>query len=415
MSAIRSGLAAAAILCATCGCGRAPDIAPIKVGVLHSLTGTMAISEQAVVDATLLAIGEINDRGGVLGRRLEVVVADGRSDSATFAREAERLIAAERVSVVFGCWTSASRKTVKPVFERHDHLLFYPVQYEGVEQSSNIVYTGAAPNQQLLPAVDWCFRELKARRFFLVGSDYVFPRTAHAIITAEVARLGGEVVGDECLPLGRSDFTAVVAKIAEAKPDVVFNCINGDGNIGFFEDLRAMGLTPDRLPTVSFSIAEDELRSMRGMQMVGDYCAWSYFQSVDTPENRAFVERFRETYGRNRVIDDPMEAAYFGVHLWAQAVRAAGSADPVAVRAALGGQTFAAPEGRVTIDLATRHTSKMARIGRIRADGQFDVVWASSRPLAPNPFPPSRSRVEWEQFLADLYAGWGQQWASPDK
>jgi urea transport system substrate-binding protein len=398
---------------ALAGCGHPRPAPPIKVGVLHSMTGTMAISEKSVIDSTLMAISEINEEGGVLGRRLEAVVADGRSDAPSFAQEAERLITKECVSVVFGCWTSASRKTVKPVFERHNHLLFYPVQYEGLEQSSNIVYTGAAPNQQIQPAVEWCCRELKARKFFLVGSDYVFPRTANAIIRAQLAGLGGEVCGEEYLPLGGTDFKAIVEKIVSAQPQIILNTINGDGNLAFFDDLRAVGVTPDRIPTLSFSIAEDELRSMRTTAMAGDYCAWNYFQSVDTSANRAFVERFRTLYGRNRVTDDPMESAYFGVRLWAQAARAAGSEAPAAVRAALGGQTLAAPEGAVRIDGATQHTCRKVRIGRIRKDGQFDVIWTSPLPVPPEPFPAFRSRAEWEGFLEDLYKGWGQQWAKP--
>jgi urea transport system substrate-binding protein len=395
------------------GCGRGPAPEPIKVGVLHSLTGTMAISEKSVIDATLLAIEEINERGGVLGRQLQAVVVDGRSDWPTFAREAERLITLEQVAVVFGCWTSASRKTVKPVFEKYNHLLFYPVQYEGLEQSRNIVYTGAAPNQQILPAVDWCFRELKARKFFLVGSDYVFPRTAHAIIKAQVAKLGGEVVGDEFVLLGARDFKAVVAKIITAQPDVILNCINGDSNLAFFDELRTNRGVPPTLRTVSFSIAEDELRSMGAKQMAGDYCAWNYFQSVDTPANHDFIERFRAKYGHNRVTDDPMEAAYIGVQLWAQAARMAKSVEPVAVRSALGGQTLPAPEGLVTIDPATQHTHKTVRIGRIRADGQFDILWTSPQPVAPEPYPALQPRGEWETFLASLFNGWGQQWANP--
>ncbi|MBI5394780.1 MAG: urea ABC transporter substrate-binding protein [Verrucomicrobia bacterium] len=407
-------IALTSALCALAACQPAPR-EPVKAGVLHSLTGTMAISERSVIDATLLAIEEINERGGVLGRPIQPVVVDGKSDWPAFAAEAERLITEEKASVVFGCWTSASRKTVKPVFERHNHLLFYPVQYEGLEQSPNIVYTGAAPNQQIIPAVEWCFRELKAKKFFLIGSDYVFPRTAHAIIKAQVGKLGGEIVGDEHVLLGSMEFKAVVTKIAAARPHVILNCVNGDSNIGFFDELRAAGITPATLPTVSFSLAEDELRSMGAQRMAGDYCAWNYFQSVDTRENLEFVAKFRGRYGRNRVTDDPMEAAYSGVHLWAQAVRRAGSADPAAVRKALAGLTFAAPGGPITVDPATQHIFKTVRIGRIRPDGQFDIVWASPAPVRPEPYPPFKSKGEWEKFLADLFNGWGRRWANPGK
>ena len=383
------------------------------MGVLHSLTGTMAVSEKSVIDATMLAIDEINARGGVLGRKLQPVVTDGKSDGSAFAAEAAGLLTTGKVSVVFGCWTSASRKTVKPVFEERNRLLFYPVQYEGLEQSSNIVYTGAAPNQQIIPAVEWCFTHLQARRFFLIGSDYVFPRTAHAIIKDELARLGAQVAGEEYVLLGGTDFKTVVAKIAAAKPQVILNCINGDGNIIFMEELRAAGITPETVPVVSFSLAEDELRSMDAGKMAGHYCAWNYFQSVNRPENHAFITAFQQKYGTNRVTDDPMEAAYFGVHLWAQAVQAAGSTETAAVRKALAGRTFAAPEGPVTVDAATQHMQKTVRIGRIRPDGQFEIVWASPKPVPPVPFPESRSRAQWEKFLEDLFQGWGKRWANP--
>lgn len=387
---------------------------PIKVGVLHSLTGTMAISETSVRDATLMAIAEINAQGGLLGRTLLPVVADGKSDWPTFAREAERLITQDKVSVVFGCWTSASRKTVKPVFERLDHLLFYPVQYEGLEQSPNIIYTGAAPNQQILPAVKWSLDNV-GKKFFLVGSDYVFPRTANAIIRAQVTALRGEIVGEEYVLLGSTDVKDMVAKIVAAAPSVILNTINGDTNVAFFKELRAAGITPAKIPTMSFSIAEDELRSMDATQMAGDYTAWNYFQSGVSPENQKFVAAFKAKYGAARVTDDPMEAGYFGVHLWAQAVRDAGTDDVKEVRKKLPNQTFIAPEGLVSIDADNQHTWKTVRVGKIRADGQFDIVWTSDKPVRPVPFPVYKTREEWETFLAGLFTGWGQRWANPGK
>ncbi|MBI5368827.1 MAG: urea ABC transporter substrate-binding protein [Planctomycetes bacterium] len=386
----------------------------IKVGVLHSLTGTMAISETSVRDASLMALAEINAQGGLLGRTLEPVVADGKSDWPTFAQEAERLITQEKVSVIFGCWTSASRKTVKPVFERLDHLLFYPVQYEGLEQSPNIIYTGAAPNQQILPAVKWCLDNV-GKKIFLVGSDYVFPRTANAIIKAQVTALRGEVVGEEYALLGSTEVKEMVAKIVAAAPSAILNTINGDTNIAFFKALRAAGITPAKIPTVSFSIAEDELRSMDATQMAGDYTAWNYFQSGDSPENRKFVADFKAKYGADRVTDDPMEAGYFGVHLWAQAVRDAGTDDVKEVRKKLPNQTFTAPEGLVSIDADNQHTWKTVRVGKIRADGQFEIVWTSDKPVRPVPYPVYRTHGEWDSFLTGLFTGWGQRWANPGK
>jgi len=384
---------------------------PIKVGILHSLTGTMSISEKSVVDATLLAIEEINAKGGILGRKLEAIVSDGKSDSPTFAREAERLITQEKVTVVFGCWTSASRKTVRPIFEKYKHLLFYPLQYEGLEQSTNIIYTGAAPNQQIIPAVKWAFDNL-GKKFFLVASDYVFPHAANEIIKAQVVALGGHVVGEEYLLLGSKEAKGIVRQIKAARPDVILNTLNGDTNIVFFAELRIAGITPDRIPTVSFSIGEKELRSMNPKTMAGDYTAWNYFQSVDSSDNHGFVRRFKEKFGADKVLNDPMEAAYIGVHLWAQAARDAGSTDPIAVRKAVLDQSFNAPEGIVHVDPETHHLWKTVRIGKIKPDGQFDIVWTSDGPIRPTPFPPYRSKTEWEIFLQDLYQRWGQSWAN---
>ena len=394
---------------AAIGCKDAP---PIRVGVLHSLTGTMAVSEKAVVESVQMAVEEINQLGGVLGRPVETVVVDGASDWPTFARGAERLITQDRVPVIFGCWTSASRKTVKPVVERHDHLLLYPVQYEGLEQSPNILYTGVSPNQQIIPGVKWAFDNL-GKRFFLVGSDYVFPRMANSIIRDQVKALGGSIVGEEYALLGSSDMDSMVWRIAAVRPDVIINTINGDSNGAFFRTLRAAGISPDRIPTMSFSLAEDELRILGHFNMIGDYAVWSYFQSIDSPENRAFVERFKERYGPNRVVDDPMEAGYFGVHLWKQAVEEAGTVEPARVRKFLSHQSFHAAEGLVHVDPETFHTWRTVRIGRVVPGGQFSIVWTSGRPIRPIPYPAYRSRSEWNQMLESLHTGWGKRWANP--
>jgi urea transport system substrate-binding protein len=393
----------------------APTGPPIKVGVLHSLTGSMEESESPVVDATLLAIEELNAAGGVLGRPVEALVRDGRSDPKVFAEEARKLIADEKVSTVFGCWTSAGRKTVVPIFERHGNLLVYPVQYEGLEHSPNVIYLGATPNQQILPAVDWAFAFGHKRKFFLVGSDYVFPRAANAIIRDELKELGGEVVGEEYLPLGSYEVQDVVDKIAAARPDAILNTINGDTNVPFFRRLRAAGVTPDRTSTISFSIGEQEVRHLNPEEMAGDYAAWNYFQTLDTAENKRLVEKFRAKFGPQRVLTDPMEAAYIGVKLWADAVRQAESDDPAKIRAAFADQKILAPEGEVTIDAATGHAFKTPRIGQINRDGQFEVIWSDVKPVPPLPFPPSRSRQAWEAFLLELYAGWGDRWEAPGK
>lgn len=385
---------------------------PIQVGVLHSMTGTMAISEKAVVDAVLLAIDELNASGGLLGRQIEPVIVDGKSDWQIFASEAERLIVQEEVSAVFGCWTSASRKSVKPVFEKYNHLLFYPVQYEGLEESPNILYTGAAPNQQIIPAVRWSLNNF-GKRFFLIGSDYVFPRTANAIIRDYATALGAEVVGEEYLLLGSHDVDLAVKAIVESKPDVIFNTINGDSNIPFFEKLRAAGVKPSDVPIMSFSISENELRSFQVENIAGHYACWNYFQSLDSKANSRFVSSFKEKYGDGRLVNDPMEAAYISVHLWAQAVAEVHTDDVHEVRRALGDQSYDAPGNLVYVDPENHHIWKTVRIGKIRNDGQFDIVWDSEKPVQPVPFPGTRSELEWNQFLASLYAGWGQTWANP--
>lgn len=387
---------------------------PLKVGVLQSLTGTMRDSGASVIEATRLAIEEINQQGGILGREIEPVVRDGQSKEATYKREVEELIGREKVCTIFGCWTSSSRKTIKPIVEAHENLLIYPVQYEGLEVSPNIVYTGAAPNQQIIPAVRYCFTELSKRRFFLVGSDYVFPRTANEIIKDELTKLGANVVGERYLLLGSPDVKPIVDEILLNKPDIILNTINGDSNGSFFHALRRAGIKPAAVPTVSFSVGEQELLSLNIDDMIGDYAAWNYFQSINRPENQAFIRRFRARYGPDRVISDPMEAAYFSVYLWKQAVEKAGSDDPRAIREAIKGQSFDAPQGLVTIDPDNQHTWKVFRMGQIVKGGTFKIVDDKGSPQHPEPFPRSRSRAAWEQFLTDLQQKWKGQWYNPE-
>ena len=356
----------------------------IKVGVLHSLSGTMSISEVAVKDATILAINEINAAGGLLGKQIVPIIEDGASDWPTFAEKARKLIERDQVMVVFGCWTSASRKAVLPVFEGLDHLLFYPVQYEGLEASKNIIYTGAAPNQQIMPAVSWLLQE-KGTDFFLLGSDYVFPRTANKIIKIQLEAEGGNMVAEEYTPLGHT--ATVITKIKAAQPDVIFNTLNGDSNVAFFKQLKAAGIGPDDIPVMSVSVAEEEIKGIGAENIAGHLAAWNYFQSMDSPLNAGFVERYKAAYGDNRVTDDPIEAGYFGVYLWAEAVRKAGTADTGEVRMALRGVEYEAPEGMVTIDPVNNHTWKIVQIGAANADGQFDILWSTGKPVRPDPFP----------------------------
>ncbi len=387
--------------------------ANIKVGILHSLTGTMAISERAVVDAVMLAINEINQQGGLLGRELNPVVADGKSDSKTFEKEALRLIVNEKVSVVFGCWTSAHRKKVKPIFARYDHLLFYPVQYEGIEQSANIVYTGATPNQQIVPAIKWCFENI-GKRFFLAGSDYIFPRIANTIAKDYINALGGEIVGEEYLLLGAGDAGEIVSKIIAAKPDIVLNTINGSSNLVFFTQMRDAGIGSDTIPTMSFSIGENEIEKIGVEKVAGNYACWNYFQSIKSDDNRRFVESFKKAHGESRVISDPMEAAYFGVKLWAKAVKGSGSSEPRLVRQYLKRQGIVAPQGIVHFNHENNHMLKYARVGRVRDDGQFEILWTSNEIVRPRPYLVHRSKREWDQMVRGFYKSWGKKWSAPN-
>jgi len=371
-------------------------LAPIRIGVLHSLTGTMAVSEKPLVDAVRLAVEEINDQGGLLGHQLEVVVADGKSDPQVFAAEAERLIEQEQVSVLFGCWTSACRKAVKPVVEKHRHLLFYPVQYEGMEQSANILYTGAAPNQQIVPGTRWATQTF-GQRVYLVGSDYIFPRTANIIITDLINVYGGKILGERYLPLGGHDVTAIIDDIARTKPDVVLNTLNGDSNADFFSALVKAGLSD--LPLVSFSVEEGGMLAWNGGQLTRHYGVWSYFQSLPGEENQRFVTAYKAHFGLDRVTSAPIEASYVGVKLWAQAVEDVGSIEPERVNPALLRQSLNAPSGIAAVDAATRHLWMMMRVGKVRPDGQFEQVFASSAPLRPSPWPGYRTRDSWQALL----------------
>jgi len=366
----------------------------LKIGVLHSLTGTMATSEKPLVDALRLAVEEENKAGGIDGRQIEMVIADCRSDADFCAQQADTLITQEGVQALFGCWTSACRKAVKPVVEKHHHLLFYPVQYEGLEQSPDIIYTGAAPNQQIIPMALWALQN-KGKRFYLIGSDYIFPRTANLMVKDVLLAQGGELLGERYLPLGSSDMAAVVKEIATQHPDFVVNTLNGDSNQVFFRALHEASISPETTPVFSTSIAEVELVAMGADLMTGHYAAWNYFQSLNTPENQKFVARFKQRFGQARVLDDPMEASYIGVKLWVDAMRNQKTNDLAAIKTTLMQQTFFAPEGIVAVDHDTQHLWKAAYLGRARADGQFEIVWHSERPLQPSPFPGYRSGAEW--------------------
>lgn len=359
----------------------------IKVGLLNSLSGTMAVSETTVNRSLNMAIDEINADGGVLGKQIETVTEDGASEPTIFAERAGKLIRQDCVAATFGGWTSASRKAMLPVFEAQDSLLFYPVQYEGLEASPNIFYSGATTNQQIIPALDW-MREQGHRKIFLVGSDYVFPRTANRIINAYAEAHDMEIVGEEYVPLGSTEFSTIVNKAMASDADAVFNTLNGDSNVAFFRQYNAVGLDPETMPVMSVSIAEEEVPGIGVDNLEGQYVAWDYYQTIETPTNDEFVANFKERYGENQVTSDPMEAAYTSVYLWKAMVEEAGSFDVDAVQEAAdtGEITFEAPEGEVTVDGENQHISKTPRIGQIRDDGLIETIWEAPEPVTPDPF-----------------------------
>lgn len=377
------------------------DNGAIKVGILHSLTGTMAISEASLKDVELMAIDDINAAGGVLGKPVEAVVEDpGSKFTDDFPEKARKLLLEDHVAAVFGCWASVSRKNVLPVFEENNGLLFYPVQYEGNECSKNIVYAGAAPNQQILPAIDWLLSDVggNKKRFYLLGSDYIFPRTANLIVVKYLESKGLKPVGEKYTPLGHTEYKKIVRDIIKADADVIFSTINGDSNVSFYNELADLGITADKLPVVAVSVGEDELRWLDPRKVKGHLAAWNYFQSIKTDRNREFVRKFRTKYGRHRVTDDPIEAAYTMVYFWKLAVERAGSTDVDKVREAFKfGIEFDAPGGKVKLDARTQHTYKRFYMGKINEDRQFDIVFSTDL-VEPVPYPPV------------AFPGWGCDW-----
>ena len=380
----------------------------IKVGVLHSLTGTMAISETTLKDTVLMMVEEQNKQGGLLGKKLEAVVVDPASNWPLFAEKARELIVQEKVDVIFGGWTSVSRKSVLPVVEELNGLLFYPVQYEGEESSKNVFYTGAAPNQQAIPAVDYLMNDIGAKRWVLLGTDYVYPRTTNKILEAYLKANG---VSDEDImiqytPFGHSDWQNIVSEVkkfgSSGKKTAVVSTINGDANVPFYKELGNQGISAEDIPVVAFSVGEEELSGFDTAPLVGHLAAWNYFQSIYTDANNAFIDKWKAFIGdENRVTNDPMEATYIGINMWAQAVAQSGTTDVDAVRQALGYQTYKSPSGyTITMDAANHHLHKPVVIGEIRKDGQFDIVWQTKGPIraeAWSPYIPesSKKKADW--------------------
>ena len=360
--------------------GFAQDAMGTKVGILHSLTGTMAISEITVANATELAIEEINAAGGVLGKKLEIVKEDGASDWPTFAQKAEKLIQQDKVSVVFGAWTSASRKSLLPVFEKYNHLLFYPVQFEGNECSPNIIYSGAQPNQQALPALDFAL-EKGFKKIFLLGSDYVYPRTANLILKKHIAAKKATLSGEEYMALGGTEFASIISKIKASGPQVIINTLNGDSNVAFFKQYKAAGYDAAKLPVISFSIAEQEAQAIGTELLNGQYAAWNYFQSLDNAPNKKFVAAYKKKFGADSVITDPMIHGYVNVYLWKAAATKAKSLEPVAVRKAIVGIKWAdSPLGPISVEKNGSITQRVY-IGESGEGGQFKILWQSKSVL----------------------------------
>jgi len=360
----------------------------VTVGQLHSATGTMAISETGSIQAEQLAIDQINEAGGVLGRKIKIIVEDGASDWPTFAEKAKKLLVNDKVAAVMGCWTSASRKAVLPVFEKENGMLYYPTFYEGLEQSKNVIYTGQEATQQILAGLDWIAKEKKAKTFYLIGSDYIWPRTTNKIARKHIENvLGGKVVGEEYYALGHTDFGSLINKIKLKKPDVIYAIIVGGSNVSFYKQLKAAGITSDKWTLLTISVTEDEVLGIGGENLAGFYSAMKYFQSLENPNNTKFVEAFKKKYGAKSVIGDVTQAAYLGPWLWKLTVEKAGSFDIDKVAAASSGVEFTgAPEGYVRIHDTNHHLWSKLRIGQWQTDGQAKVLYESGL-IEPNPFP----------------------------
>ena len=359
----------------------------VTVGILHSVTGTMAISETGSVQAEKLAIDQINAGGGVLGRKIDFIQEDGASDWPTFAEKAKKLLVNDKVAAVFGCWTSASRKAVLPVFEQYNGMLYYPTFYEGLEQSPNVIYTGQEATQQIIAGIDWVVKEKAAKTFYLLGSDYIWPRTSNKIARKHIENvLKGKVVGEDYFPLGHTQFGSLINKIKLKKPDAVYSIIVGGSNVAWWKQLKAAGVTSDKQTILTISVTEDEILGIGGENMVGFYAAMKYFQSLENDNNKKFVEAFKAKYGKDAVIGDVTQAAYLGPWLWKAAVEKAGSFDIDKVAAASPGiELTTAPEGYVKVH-ENHHLWSKLRIGEAQADGQYKVIYESDL-IEPNPFP----------------------------
>ena len=385
----------------------------VRIGLIHSQTGYLAISEKSLLDAEIMAIEEINAAGGVNGRRVAWSSPDCRSDPEAFVAQARDLIEKEHAQALFGTWTSECRKAVQPVVAEKGNLLFFPGNTEGVERAERIIYVGGSANQSVLPAVRWAYDNLKARRFFVIGLEEVWSRTCCEISKDAIKCAGGELVGESFMPMLSPNIDGAIEAMRRCKPDVVLNFLVGDSNLAFYSAYRRAGFTAEHTPAIAFGFSEDESRRFVNADIAGQYAAWNYFQSIDRPENLEFVRKFRKRFGESRLIGDSMVAAYNSIHFWARAAIEVGSVSPSAVLGGLARQSRNAPDGIVTIDPATSIAWRPFHIARIQPDGQFVVIWSILKPIRPMSFVGTRSALDWIAFEADLKARWRGRWAAP--
>ena len=397
---------------------------PIKVGIISAVTGRLAVQEALPLRALLLEIEEINKKkGGLLGREIVPVIADTESQLFNIGKETKRLIKEEKVSVIFGVGSSAVRKSIKPIVERYNHLLVYSGQCEGLEESKNIVYVGAAPNQQILPVVKWSYDNL-GKKMFIIGAETLFSRIANEIIKDQLKILGAELVGIEYLKSNGENIEEVVGKVSKSKAEVILNTVDNNSDINFFDEIDHIDITPEYKPIVLFDITESKIKRIIDnlyeknenakhiieKHIAGNYACKNYFQTIHSEKNQHFLEEYYEKYGKEAIADDYMEAAYLSVYLWSQAVRDAGTDEPKEVIKTIKKQSAEAPEGMVHVDAETNYVWKTVRIGKIRKDGRFNIIWSSGVSVKPVPFPKNRSKNSWQGFLKSLYYRWGRKW-----
>ncbi len=383
----------------------------VKVGVLHSLTGDLASEEIPMMQAALLAIEEINKNNVIPGIRLKPIVVDGKTDFPTFAREAERLITQENVAVIFGCLSSSSRKSIKPVVEKYNNLLVYPMQWEGLEISPNIIYIGLIPNQQSLPGIMWCFNNL-GKKFFLVGTHLIYSHVNIEIMKDHILSLGGSVAGEAYVKLSETNFDTIVQDIIKAKPDVIINNLGGDANnIGFFKALYQAQVTPESIPVMSFTIAENDFLRIGTRYVARNYTTWSYFQTIASLKNENFVKAYKKKYGENEVVNDPMQSEYISIYLWAAAVNKNKTVDPAIIKDKMLDESMDTPAGTVFVDPVNRNTWEIVRVGKIMNNGQVHIIWNAGKPIQPISYPIYRTPESWSQLLMNYYEAWGKQWA----